>query len=466
MDESVLGRLREIVGPEYVSTLLEDLVAYSYDGTLLERRPDVVVRPGSAEEVAEVVRLAYEREIPLVPRGMGSGLAGGSIPSRGGIVLTLTRLNRILDIDEANMTATAEAGVVTADLQRAVEAVGLFYPPDPASIRQCTLGGNVATNAGGPRCVKYGVTRDYVLALKVVTAEGKTLSLGGKFVKNVTGYNLMHLFIGSEGTLGVITEVTVRLIARPNFVRTALVAFPRLDDASLAIQRMLHSGVLPSTIELMDQTTVTTVEEYMHLGLPVEAEALLLIEVDGRTEGEVQRDMDVVAETCRATGASQVQVAQDAPERESLWQARRAVGPSVARRAPGVLGEDISVPLSAIPETIRRIRALPQRFGLPMVIYGHAGDGNLHPNVLFDPRNPDHRARVEEIVREVFRIAVELGGTLSGEHGIGLTKQPYLEMALSPDVVEAMRRVKQALDPKGILNPGKIFPRAQAVGLP
>ncbi|NLE76264.1 MAG: FAD-binding protein [Chloroflexi bacterium] len=458
LDAAILKSLQEIVGRPHVLTSPEDLIAYSYDGTTSEHRPQAVVCPASTAEVAAVLAVAHTHGLPVTPRGMGSGLAGGSVPGQGGLALPLTRMNRILEIDKANMTATVEAGVVTADLQATVEAQGLFYPPDPASIRQSTVGGNVATNAGGPRCVKYGVTRDYVLGLTVALADGRTLRLGGKYVKNVTAGNLMHLFVGSEGILGVVTEATVRLLAQPQEVRTALVVFPHLDDASVAIQRTLRSGVVPSTIEMMDQTTINTVEEYMHLGLPLEAEALLIVEVDGQGAAEVEQAMQTVADTCRAFGASEVRVAADEAQRNALWQARRAVGPSVSRRAPDVQGEDISLPISAIPEAIRRINGLPARFGLPMVIYGHAGDGNLHPNILFDRRNPTHPPIVEQMIEEVFRIAVELGGTLSGEHGIGTSKQRFMGLALGPEVLQALQEVKQALDPKGILNPGKVFP--------
>ena len=458
LDSVILVELEGIVGAGHVLTSKEDRIAYSYDATFLEHWPDAIVSPAITDEVSAVMEVADAHRIPVVPRGAGTGLAGGSVPSRGGIVLALTRMNRLLEIDKVNMTATAEAGLITGELQERAEALGLFYPPDPASIRQCTLGGNVATNAGGPRCVKYGVTRDYVRAMTVVLADGRVLNLGGKVIKNVTGYDLMHLFIGSEGTLGIVTEVTVRLIARPQEFRTALVTFPRLDEVGEAIQHILLSGVLPSTIELMDQTTINTVEEYAHLGLPIEAEALLLIEVDGKTAEEVDRDIQSVADVCRTAGASDVQVPCDAEGREALWEMRRAVGPSVARRAPNLLGEDISVPLAAIPEAIRRLRELPRRFGLPVVIYGHAGDGNLHPNILFDRRGASQQPIVERMVREIFRIAVELGGTLSGEHGIGLAKRPYLEMALEPVVLDVMYSVKRTMDPKGILNPDKIFP--------
>jgi glycolate oxidase len=366
-------------------------------------------------------------------------------------------MNRLLEIDATHMTATVEPGVITGDLQDRVEALDLFYPPDPASIRQCTMGGNVATNAGGPRCVKYGVTRNYVRGLNVALADGRLLELGSKTSERAHDSNLMHLFVGSEGTLGIVTQITVRLIPLPAAFRTALVTFWNLDDASVAVQRTLRSGVVPSTVELIDRTTINAVEQYMHLGLPVDAEALLLIEVDGESAERVEQDIAIVAQACRLANASTVRVAHERQEREALWEARRAVGPAVARIAPNQLGEDISLPLTAIPEAIRRLQELPDKFGLPMVIYGHAGDGNLHPNVLFDYRKPDHMPIVERMVKEIFEIAVALGGTLSGEHGVGLTKRPYLDLALEPTAIDVMQRIKRTLDPQNILNPGKIF---------
>jgi glycolate oxidase len=458
LDSAVVEELKKIVGKNHALTQKEDLIAYGSDATFLEAWPHVVLMPASTEQVAGIVLVAGAHHIPVIARGTGTGLAGGSVPNSGGVVLTLVRMNRLLEIDEANMTATVEAGLITGDLQERVEPLGLFYPPDPASTHQCTIGGNVATNAGGLRCVKYGVTRDYVLGVTVVLADGRVMRLGGKIVKNVTGYNLMHSLIGSEGTLGIVTEVTVRLIARPEAYRTAMVPFVDLDDASIAVQNILRSRVVPSALELLDRTTINAVENHMHLGLPVTAEALLLIEVDGKTDAEVERDISVVIEACRQAGGSDADVAHSSKDRDALWEARRAVGPSVAQLAPNLLGEDISVPLAAIPEAIRRIQELPERFGLPMVIYGHAGDGNLHPNILFDGRDATHLPIVESMVKEIFRIAVELGGTLSGEHGVGLTKKPYLEMAVDPVALDMMRSIKRTLDPKCILNPGKIFP--------
>jgi glycolate oxidase len=395
---------------------------------------------------------------------MASGLAAASVPFCGGIALSLTRMNRILEIDEENMTATAEAGVITAHLQEAVEARGLFYPPDPSSIRQSTLGGNVACNAGGPRCLKYGITGDYVLGLKAVLADGRVLWTGGKAIKNVTGYNLTQLLVGSEGTLGVITEVLLRLISKPEYVRTALAEYSLLDDASRTVNAILTAGIVPCTLELMDDTTVGTIEEYMNLGLPVGAAAILILESDGENQETVDREVEAMAEISRAHGATAVRVAETEAERVELWRGRRSVGPSLARRAPNKLGEDISVPRSQIPEMVRRIKQIGHDHELPIVVFGHAGDGNLHPNILFDKRDEDQWKRVERAVGEIFAAAVELGGTLSGEHGVGVLKQPYLESALGPVSIEMQQGIKRAWDPKNILNPGKIFPAGTAAG--
>ncbi|MCS7286136.1 MAG: FAD-linked oxidase C-terminal domain-containing protein [Anaerolineae bacterium] len=454
----IIRELKKIVGEKNVLTSPEDLIAYSYDATFLEHRPDAVVLPGSTEEVSEVMKVAYREGLPVIPRGMGSGLAGGSIPFSGGVVLALTRMNRILEIDEENMTAWVEAGIITAEFQAEVEKRGLFYPPDPSSHKYSTIGGNVACNAGGPRCLKYGVTGDYVLGMKVVLADGRILKTGGKVIKNVTGYNLSHLFIGTEGTLGVITEVLLKLISKPRYVSTAFAVFPNLEDAGRAVHRILLAGITPASIELMDQTTIGTVEEYLHLGLPTWAEAILILEADGNQEEAVLREIEAIARICRENGAVEVKVARDEAERNSLWKARRSVSPSLARRAPNKLGEDITVPRSRIPEAVRRIREISQKYGLPVVVFGHAGDGNLHPNILFDKRRPEDMEKVEKIAGEIFKMAVEMGGVLSGEHGVGILKQPYLEMAVGPVAVEIMKAIKQALDPKGILNPGKVVP--------
>jgi glycolate oxidase len=436
----------------------EDLAVYSYDGTFAEHRPEVVVLPGSTEQVSQVVRLAAAERMPVVTRGMGSGLAAASVPFNGGIVLSLTRMNRIGEIDLVNATAQVEAGVITADLQTAVEQVGLFYPPDPSSIKHSTIGGNIACNAGGPRCLKYGVTGDYVLGLSVVLADGRVLRCGGKLIKDVAGYDLKALFTGSEGTLGVITEALLRLRARPKVARTALVEYPRLEDAARSVNAILSAGIVPATLELMDETALACIEEAMHLGLPLDVEATLLIESDGNEAEIVQGEIEAIAEICRAWGARQVKVARDEVERTSLWKARRSVSPALARKAPNKLGEDITVPRSAIPEAIRQLKAISTRYSLPIVIFGHAGDGNLHPNILFDRRDPEQWEKVERMAAEEFALALQLGGTLSGEHGIGALKRPYLLNALGDVSIEIQKRIKAALDPLNIMNPGKIFP--------
>ena len=456
--DQVIERLQESIGAEKVLSSPVHLIAYSFDGTFEQHLPDAVVLPETNEEVSAVVKIGSQYDVPIVPRGMSSGLAGGSIPVRGGIVLSLTRMNHILEIDEENMIATVEAGVVTADLQAEVEKLGLFYPPDPASIKQSTIGGNVACNAGGPRCLKYGVTSNYVLGLTVVLADGRIVRTGGKAIKYVTGFNMNQLFVGSEGALGIITEVILRLICKPPYARTALVHFPTLKDVGHSVHTVLMRGLVPAAIELLDETAIECIEEAMQLGLPLDVEALLVIESDGADEESVQREIDAVADICLETGASRVDVARNEKERADLWRARRSISPSLARKAPNKLGEDITVPRNAIPEAIRRIKALSKQYDLPIVVFGHAGDGNLHPNILFDRRDSAQWEKVGQIVSEIFKIALDLGGTLSGEHGIGTFKLPYMREALGPASINIQWRIKHAMDPQNILNPGKVLP--------
>jgi len=454
----MVGLLEEAIGAGKVLASPIDRVAYSFDGTFEQNLPEAVVLPETTEEVAAVVRLAAERGVPIVTRGMASGLAGGAIPTPGSIVLSLIRMNRILEIDRENMTATVEAGVITSDLEAAVAKVGLFYPPDPSSNKQSTIGGNIACNAGGPRCLKYGVTGDYVMGLTVVLADGRVLETGGKAIKNVVGYDLTSLFVGSEGTLGIITTALLRLVAQPRFARTALAEFASLDDAARTVNAILAAGIVPATLEMMDETAIACIEEAMHLGLPLDVEAMLIIETDGSDEEAVVREIEAAAAICAENGARQVKVARDEAERASLWRARRSVSPSLARKAPNKLGEDITVPRSAIPQAVRRVKEISARYGLPIVVFGHAGDGNLHPNILFDRRDAEQWAKVEQMVGEIFQVALDLGGTLSGEHGVGTFKQPYMLQALGPVSVDVQWAIKRALDPKNILNPGKVLP--------
>jgi glycolate oxidase len=458
IDRTTIHTLQEIVGKRHVLTDPEDLVAYSYDSTFAERRPEVVVSPESTEQVSRVLQLAWTADIPVVPRGMASGLAAASVPLTGGIALNLCRMNRILEIDELNFVAVAEAGVITQHLADAVAERGLFYPPDPSSIRQSTLGGNAACNAGGPRCLKYGVTSDYVRGLTVVLADGRILKTGGKAIKNVTGYNLTQLFVGSEGTLGVITELILKLVPMPAVARASKAVFPQLVDASVAVNEILCAGIVPATIELMDETTIATIEEAMHLDLPLDVEAILLIEVDGMDAEVVTRDIEAIAQICRARGARDVQIARNEEERAALWTARRCISPSLARRAPNKLGEDISVPRSAIPEAVAAIKAISRELDIPIAIFGHAGDGNLHPNILFDKKEPQQLERTKKAAAAIFETAVRLGGTLSGEHGVGSLKRAFLESDIGPVSIDVMSGIKRSLDPKNILNPGKVIP--------
>ncbi|MCU0242056.1 MAG: FAD-binding protein [Vicinamibacteria bacterium] len=445
--------------PQLVSDAPEDLAAYAYDGTWTEQAAAVVAHPASAQEVAAIHRIARAHGRPIVPRGAATGLAGGAVPVPGALLLNLARMSRIREISLDDSLAVVEPGVVTAELQRAVEAMGLFYPPDPASIEQCTIGGNVATNAGGPRCLKYGVTGDYVLALEVVLASGEILRLGGRTLKDVAAYDLKRLFIGSEGTLGTITEITLRLIPRPKVQRTALAAFARIEDACAAVGRMLASGVVPLVTELMDRGTIQAVEAFKPQGLPTDAEALLLVAVDGGEEA-VAREIALVANCLRAAGARDVKQADSVDEAEALWQARRSVSPAVARLARNKIGEDIAVPRSAIPEMVLRLKNIATEHDLGMVVYGHIGDGNLHPTLLCDRRDAAVMARVERATGAIFAAAISLGGTLTGEHGIGIFKRDYLQQAAPPETLRLMADIKRVFDPQGLMNPGKKLPIA------
>jgi glycolate oxidase len=457
--DRIAAALRAIVpGERHVLTEPEDLISYGYDGTWFEHRPLVVVSPETTEHVAAIHRLATAERIPITPRGMGSGLSGGSVPLEAGIVLSLMRMNRVLEIDEINSVAVVQPGVITADLQAQVERRGLFYPPDPSSLKQSAIGGNVAENAGGSRCLKYGVTTDYVQALEIVLPDGAVIRTGGKMVKNVTGYNLRALFTGAEGTLGTITEITLRLIPKPKHARTALVTFASLDDAARTVPAIVSAGITPTSIELLDHLTMECVEDFAHVGLPLDAEAILLIGVDGNYEEILAAELDAIAGVARANGATEIRLATNDADGEKLWAARRAISPALARRRPSKLGEDISIPRSAIPQMAARVRDIAQRYGLLIPLFGHAGDGNLHPNILCDRTDRDEMQRVTIAAREIFEAAVELGGTLSGEHGIGLLKKQFMELALGKEQIALMRRLKAAVDPEGIMNPGKVFP--------
>jgi glycolate oxidase len=456
LKEKIIQELKSIVGAENLYTSLEERVCYSYDATNQRYLPEAVARPISAQEISAILKLANREHIPLVPRGAGSGFTGGSLPVEGGIALVLTRMKRILEIDRENLTALVEPGVVTGDLQRTVEAWGLFYPPDPNSLNFCTLGGNVAENAGGPRAVKYGVTKDYVLGLEVVLPTGEIIHTGARTVKSVVGYDLTRLMVGSEGTLGVVTQILLRLIPKPEAVLTMRAFFPTVQQAARAITQIIACKIVPSTLEFMDRSALRCVEEGLGLGLPLDAEALLLIEVDGEGES-LPKQAEKIKELCRQEGAQEFNLARNTQEREDLWKARRNISPSLARLGPTKVNEDITVPRSKLPEILSAIREIAGRYQLTIVTYGHAGDGNLHVNIMTDKNKIEEMKRVGRAVEELFAATLALGGTISGEHGIGISKAPYLSMELSTQTINVMRKIKEVLDPNNILNPGKIF---------
>ncbi|MEL7564577.1 MAG: FAD-linked oxidase C-terminal domain-containing protein [Dehalobacterium sp.] len=456
LETNTMHEIIKIVGKENVLSSMEERICYSYDGTFQRGVPDLVVFPAHTEEVVEIVKLANKKHFPIFPRGAGTGLSGGSTPSGAGVALVLSRMNKIKEINREDLLGVVEPGVVTGYFHQEVEKVGLFYPPDPASLKTCTMGGNIAENAGGPRAFKYGVTKDYVLGLEVVTPQGEIMFTGGRTVKNVTGYDLTRLLTGSEGTLGIVTKITVRLLPKPKEKRTALVIFDKLDDAASTVTAIICQGVIPATLELMDQITIECVERYNHLGLPLDAEAVLLIEVDGE-KTQVEEDIKNIEELCRNYHCRNIQLAASTEEREKLWTARRAVSSAIVQLKPTKISEDATVPRSKIPEMVKRLRAIAGKYNLHLPVFGHAGDGNLHPNILADKNNKEEMERVEKAVAEIFQAALDLGGTLSGEHGIGMMKKPYLQSELGEAGMNYLKAIKRAVDPNNILNPGKIF---------
>ena len=449
--------LAAIVGREWFLDSPADLLAYSYDATpLYQSLPDGVLFPEDTGQVQAILRLASRAGLKVIPRGSGTNLAAGTVPVEGGLVLVLTRLNRVLEIDTENLTATVQPGAITAPFQAQVEALGLFYPPDPGSIQVSTLGGNVATCAGGLRGLKYGVTRDYVLGLEAVLPSGEVLRTGGKVMKDVAGYDLTRLLVGSEGTLAVITEILLKLVPQPEAKRTALALFTDLADAARAVSGIIAARIVPATLEFLDQGTARVVEEYAHAGIPTDVEAVLLIEQDG-APAAVDQDIERIAAICRETGASDVRVAASAEEAAALMTARRSALAALARLRPTTILEDASVPRSRLAEMVQAIAAIARKYDLRICTFGHAGDGNLHPNFLTDSRDKEEIARVEEAFAEIFETALAMGGTITGEHGVGAAKAGYLEWRIGPTGIELMKRLKSAFDPQGVLNPGKMF---------
>ena len=451
-----LKKLSRILGPGRMSTRPDDLDRYGTDATNLTYRPDAVAFPGHIREIADILLLANQERFPVVPRGAGSGKSGGALPVQGGLVLAMDRFDRILEIDESNFIARVESGVIAGRLQEEVEKLGLFYPPDPASIHISTIGGNVAECAGGLRAVKYGVTRDYVLGLTVVLPTGEIITTGVETAKGVVGYDLTRLIIGSEGTLAVIVDITLRLVPKPACARTMIAYFKDPSSTVQAVSEIIRSKVVPTALEFLDRACMNCVRDEIGLSIPDSAGALLLIEVDG-DQTLTRREAGMVRDICLQRGALDFQAASGKKKRERLWEARRNVSQAVYRLRPHKVSEDVVVPRSRMAELVSFINALSGKYGLPMPAYGHAGDGNIHVNMMLDRENPEERAKAEEAVKELFQKVLEMKGTISGEHGIGITKAPYLAMEISRPSRDLMIRVKKAFDPKGILNPGKIF---------
>jgi len=456
LSETVIQRIISLVGGKHVLRAPEDRWCYAYDATELSAWPELVVFPGSAGEIAQIVRWANEFGFAVVPRGAGTGRTGGAVPVAGGVVLVLTRMNRILEINPQDLVAVVEPGVITGRLKKAVEAYGLWYPPDPSSADFCTIGGNVAECAGGAMAVQYGVTRDYVLGLEVVLPTGEIIEVGSRTMKGVVGYDLTRLFLGSEGTLGVITRIILRLVPQPACRRTLAAGFLSLEAATDAVGRILSSGLTPTAVEFMDQATLGCLKDMLPLAVPPEVAAVLLLAVDGHEQDVAVRAWRMAA-ICRELGAVLVFEAQDEAA-EQLWQARKAISPAMARLRPHKVAEDVAVPLSAIPALVEGVQEISRRLEMPIICFGHAGDGNIHVNVLYDKKVERERRAVPQAVAEIFTLTRRLRGTLSGEHGVGLTKAPYLKLELSEAAIALQKRLKAAFDPRQIMNPGKIFP--------
>ncbi|MBN6185399.1 FAD-binding protein [Aneurinibacillus sp. BA2021] len=452
-----IEEIKQIVKTGRVLTSESDRISYSFDASFGTYMPDVVIQTKSTAELAALVKLANREKIPVYPRGQATSLSGGPLPVKGGMVLDLSVMDDVLEIDEEDLVAVVSPGVLTAAIHKAAEQKGLLYPPDPSSSHVSTIGGNMAENSGGPRGLKYGVTKDYVIGLEVITPEGEIIKTGGRTVKNVTGYDITKLIVGSEGTLGIITKAVLRLLPKPPASETMMVVFDDLVDAGRAISKILSSGILPSKMELMDQASIAAVENYEPLGLPVDAAAIILLELDGHPAA-LKDEVAQAAALCSAVGARDVRIPQNPEEKAEIWKARKLVSPAIVRIKPTKISEDATVPRSKIPEMCARLQEIRDRYQVHLVVFGHAGDGNLHPNIICDKSDKEEMRRVEQAVTEIFTTAVELGGTLSGEHGIGTMKAPFMEMELGAAGLDMMKRIKKAWDPNNIMNPGKIFP--------
>jgi glycolate oxidase len=457
LSNEVKEKLISIVTKENFDDSKIERLVYSYDATPnFQSMPDAVVSPRNAEEVSEILKICNQYGVPIVPRGSGTNLCAGTCPTEGGVVLLFKHMNKILEIDEENLTITVQPGVITLDLINAIEEKGLFYPPDPSSMKISTIGGNINENSGGLRGLKYGVTRDYVMGLEAVLPNGDIIRTGGKLAKDVAGYDLTRLFVGSEGTLCVITEATLKLIPMPETRKTMLALYQDLSAAARSVSKIIANKIIPTTLEFLDQATLKVVEDYAQIGLPTDVQAVLLIEQDGPAE-VVDRDIEKIAEVCKQENAVSIQIAATEEEAMALRTARRAALSAIARLAPTTILEDATVPRSEIANMVKAINEITEKYNLTICTFGHAGDGNLHPTCATDTRNHEEMERVERAFAEIFEKAIELGGTITGEHGVGAMKAPYLEWKLKKEGIAAMMGIKQAFDPNNIMNPGKVF---------
>ena len=457
VDPPFISALQGILGAENVLTQPEDIIPYAFDGTAaLKVRPGAVVFPQSGKEVSECVKLARKAEIPIVTRGSGTGLSGGSVPLDGCLVICVVKMDQILEVDPKNLTLRAQCGAITKEIDDAAARVGLFYPPDPGSMKISTIGGNVAENSGGLRGLKYGVTRDYVMGIEVVLPDGELVFLGNKCVKDVAGYSMKDLFVGSEGTLGIITEVLLKLLPRPKARRTMLALYDSMEAAAETISAIIAARIIPCTLEFLDRMTVGCVEDYAKIGLPTDVEALVLMETDGHPV-VVEEEAARMTELAKRCGARAVTIAANEQEGAKLASARRSAFSALARIRPTTILEDVTVPRSELARMVAFINEVAARHHLQIGTFGHLGDGNLHPTFLTDERNADEMHRVELALEEIVAETLRLGGTVTGEHGVGLAKKAFVKRQLGEGSYELMRSIKKALDPQGLLNPGKIF---------
>jgi glycolate oxidase len=456
MKKSHIEELQNIFGEDKVLTEVEDMIAYSYDASHVEIQPEAVVFATTTPQISLLMKFAYRERIPVTPRGQGSGLSGGSVPLKKGIVLVMDRMKRVIEFDPANRLITVEAGLTTADIDPIAAEANLFYPPDPGSVAFSTIGGNVAENAGGLRGLKYGVTKDYVKMLKVVLPQGDIVTMGNKCVKHVAGFNMEGIFVGSEGLLGIMTEVTLALLPIPEHRESALAIFNSLDGAAQAVAAIIAAGVTPSTMEFMDNATINAIQNFKDCGLPRDAAAVLLIETDGQKDSAIAEMAKVEAEV-KKNDNREFSRAKTSGERDLLFAGRRVALNALASVRPNVILEDATVMRSKLPDMVRGITAIANKYKLQVGIFGHAGDGNLHPTFLIDMRDKDEMARTEKAIAELFQLAIDLDGTISGEHGVGLEKKPFLQNQVGGEGIRLLQNIKRTFDPLNLLNPGKMF---------